>query len=156
MPANVLPVAHVCVPASTRAEQLLAAAAWAREGLARGEQCVYLAEHADDPQLREALDPEHTATPDSLAILLHAASYEGQFEPQRTLEWIRETIDAGLRAGHTGVRVCVENVSISAAQYEQLGRYETMLNELLRDRPAVVTCIYDRTRIPASIIRRRS
>lgn len=153
VPVKVLPVGHVCVPASTRAEQLVAAAAWARDGLSRGEQCVYLAEHADDPQLREALDPDHTAAPDALAILLHAASYDGQFEPKRTLAWIQDTIDAGLRAGHTGVRVCVENVSIAAAQYEQLGEYEMLLNELLRDRPAVVTCIYDRNRIPASIIR---
>jgi signal transduction histidine kinase len=146
---------HMCAPASTRAEQLAAAAAWAREGLARGDYCLYVAEDPRDPQLRAALDPSGTTSPDVLAIVGVSDAYllHGPFESQRMLDWWRTQIQMALQRGFTSVRACGEFIGIGSTAHEAISGYEVSLNDMVRDHPIHITCIYDRGRFPARIVR---
>lgn len=147
------PGAHVCVPSSARAEQLAVAAAWIREGIARSERCLYLAEHPDDPQLRAALDPMGATHPDTLAIL-GATEIDAGSEPlvpAHALAWLRAMVERAVRAGWRGVRVCQE---VRATPTDgHVVEYECELDDLVREQPLVLMCIYDRSRIPAAVIR---
>ena len=70
---------------------------------------MYLAEHADDPLLREALDPRGTAAPDALVICPNGeALYGSPFNATRMVSWIRDAVEEGLRAGYAAVRLCEE------------------------------------------------
>jgi signal transduction histidine kinase len=127
-----------------------------RAGVERREQCIVIAKGARTSEVAEALARADVAS-DRVAIVGAESAHlrGGAFEPDRLLAWIEERTDEALRAGLTGTRLIGEMTSIwdPCPDPAQLTEYEAKLDSWMADRPVSAMCMYDRTRMPARVVR---
>src|SRR5690606_40401784 len=72
--------------------------------------------------------------------------------PQEAAEAVRAGVDAALAAGFPAVRI-TGRLSFSVAQAAAgVEDYDRIVDEVVRDRPAHVLCIYDRGRYPDEVV----
>lgn len=127
-------------------------------GLTRGEQVIYFDDGTSERVLERMAD-------DGVAVA--GPLREGRFSivpsggalssPDEVAHTVRATIDSALAAGYPAVRITGRLASLlrrggrSAPEYG-MAEFDRVLDDVVRDRPAHVLCIYDRSRYPADVV----
>ncbi|HSS00503.1 MAG TPA: MEDS domain-containing protein, partial [Kofleriaceae bacterium] len=133
-----------------------------RAGLERGEQCIVIAKGARTTEVAEVLARAGVGgvggVGNGRVTIIGTESAHlrgGAFEPDRMVAWIAQRTDEALRAGLTGTRLIGEMTSLwdPCPDPAQLTEYEAKLDRWMADRPVSAMCMYDRTRMPARVVR---
>jgi hypothetical protein len=153
---------HVCLAHVTQDEKHKTIATFLRDGLRRGERCLYLAEGAahdavcslihraglavDGLREREAL---------TLRVLEDVHGPDGKFEPDRPAALARALMEGARRDGFNGFRIVSDSSNLVAADdlaNEKLARYEAGITDLLHGTRGAALCVYDRRNTPTEIL----
>ena len=152
---------HVCALYASDAELASIVGEFLAEGLRRSEQCWYLPASEDPDAVRAALEARHINTTQaahrgSLRILSSNAAYgvRGDFDPEETMVVFSNAIEQALVDGFNGFRAAA-NMSWALdldGGAERLITYEALLRSLFSSARATGLCLYDRTRMPLTVI----
>jgi anti-anti-sigma factor len=123
-------------------------------GLGRGERVIYF----DDGSSERVLE---RMTDDGVAVA--GPLREGQFtivasdrhtSPHEVAEAVRASVDAALAAGYPAVRITgrLTFTAAHAAGEAGVAHFDRVVDAVVRNRPAHVLCIYDRTRYPDEVV----
>ena len=142
---------HLCSAYRTRQEQFETAIPFIGIGLERGEKCVYVTDVNTPDQIlaavrKRGIDVESAVRSGALVVATKQETYlqSGAFDPDRMLRFWEEAIDSATTAGFSALRGTGEVTRISGDPgTKRWFEYESRLNELLRDRPALALCQYD-------------
>ncbi len=152
---------HVCLVYERPEEQVVTMVPYVRQGLERGERCVYVVdEHSVDDvaTVLEAhgVEVEREQARGALVFLTQRESFlrGGRFEPEAMVAYFRQVEHESLAAGFTGV--CGTGEMSWALGPEpsrvELIRYECLLNRYLPGSHAMANCQYNRRRFPPEVI----
>jgi len=113
-----------------------------KQGLARGERCLYIGDAPPDGAGFDAL------VQGGLTVLGTSDAYlkDGRFDLERMLEQFRELSAATRRDGRAALRVAGDASLVlnGAAGTERFFEYESRANGLFSDIEALALCLYDR------------
>jgi signal transduction histidine kinase len=152
---------HVCLIYENPAEQLAVAVPFIKEGLARNERCIYI---ADDRTIVEVVQALSAAEVDvarerqrgALRILTKNDAYlpSGKFDPQGMIDFVRQAENQALADGFSGLRISGEMTWALGPEpgCERLIEYEALLNRLIDNKRSVLLCQYNRSRFEAPCI----
>src|SRR5881397_2075062 len=123
-------------------------------GLVRGEHVIYFDDGTSDRVLERMTD-------DGVAVA--GPLREGRFtivpsdrhtSPHEVAETVRAAVDAALAAGYPAVRITgrLTFVVKHGGAAHGVADYDRVIEEVVRDRPAHILCIYDRARYPEEIL----
>jgi anti-anti-sigma factor len=151
-------VAHACaVPVSD--EQLWEMTAeFVAAGLNRGEQVVYFDDGTADHVLERLTDDSVAVGPSiedgSLAIVPPDATRTTLRSPLLAVaEIVSATVDGAVAQGFSGVRLTGQfNYALQRAGGVSLAEYDAVFDDVSRERPVRVLCLYDRRRFPEGAI----
>lgn len=152
---------HLALIYESRAEQFATTIPFVREGLARGERCLYIADENDTTEVLEALREAGTdvdAALESDALTLHTAQEaylrNGAFDPDDMIAFLEDAI-AEATTEFDGLRITGEMTWVFGDEppLEELIEYEAKLNEHLPNANGIALCQYNRERFPPEIIR---
>ncbi|NUB91150.1 MEDS domain-containing protein [Haloterrigena sp. SYSU A121-1] len=143
-------------------EQLASAIPFIRQGLERGEQCLYVADDNSKETILEAMrahdiDVDAALESGALSILTPADTYRrtGEFARETMLEFWEDSLEeAKDEDGYTGLRAAAEMTWALEGDTDpdELAEYEAVLNSLYEDKDYVVMCQYNRERFPVEVI----
>jgi hypothetical protein len=153
---------HVCSVYDTRQEQLVVAAEYIAQGLARRERCLYAADSLGAlGEIRRELDRhgvDAAAEEFRGALLLLPSDLAhldgGSFDAERMLRMLNEAVEASLDAGFSGLRTCGDMSWLlrGAEGSHQVLEYEALLNQFFPTVRATGMCQYDRSHLPPHIV----
>jgi two-component system, chemotaxis family, sensor kinase Cph1 len=152
---------HVC--AIYHGDQELAdiVADFLAEGLHKSERCWYLPASDDPDAIRAALkarriDTNGALDRGALRILSSNAAYSvrGDFDPEETMAVFSNAIEQALADGFNGFRAAADMSWALDLDHgaERLITYEALLRSLFSSARATGLCLYDRDRMPLSVI----
>ena len=152
---------HLCPIHENMAESIACAAFFMKEGLALGDQCLYIADEPGVEALVQALaangvNVAHERERDSLSFLTHRDTYlkAGVFDPREMIEFLGEKQAEALASGFSGFRV-VGEISWALGpevSHDQLIEYEVQLNRFVVNSRSVILCQYNRERFSPTVI----
>jgi hypothetical protein len=152
---------HVCTLYSDRDEQLKAAVQYIRDGLARGERCLYVVcEHTPD-EFRDGLraagiDVEAEEGREALLLLTKHDGHlsGGCFDPDKMITMLHGAVKDALDAGFTGLCAAGDMSWLldEAQGSERIAEYEARLNDFYPSSRALGLCLYNRTKLPPETI----
>jgi signal transduction histidine kinase len=152
---------HACLLYETPEEQRAAIVPFFREGLARGERCLWI---ADDRTLDEVkgflfdagIDVSAEVGRGAFRLLTKRDTYlkDGAFDPRAMIEALGETLQETLAEGFTGLRGSGE---MTWALGDEKGcdraiEYEALLNDFFPGKPFTAICQYNRNRFPPNTV----
>ena len=150
---------HVCSMYSTATELAEEAASFLAEGIRRGEQCWYVASGNETEAILTALGNRAVPAKKSrraLKLISADGAYviRGGFDPETTIQTFNDAIEQAYAEGFTGFRAAAE---MSWALDQENGAhllivYEALLRSLFANCRAIGLCLYDRNRMPFSVI----
>ncbi len=152
---------HICLIYETSAEQIAAVVPFLKEGLARHERCLYVADDGTVEAIASALvaagvDVGHERKRDALWMLTKQDTYlrDGKFDPVTMIEFWRSAQTQALTDGFSGLRVAAEMTWALGQErvFDRLVEYEALLNDFLANSRSVFLCQYDRSRFDSSVI----
>ena len=152
---------HFALIYGSQAEQFAAAIPFIRNGLERGERCLYIADENSEEDILDAMrnhgiDVDTALESGSLSVHTKQETYlrNGTFDPGEMIAFLADAIDE-TRGEYEGLRTTGEMAWIldDDAHIEDLIEYEAKLNHLLSDESCVSLCQYNRERFPADVIR---
>lgn len=153
---------HICVLYDTEDEQVSVATEYLADGFRHGRRCFYVAASTQvHARLRAGLsrfgiDGADASRSGALVEGLHADVHlaDGEFDKQRMLRLLNDSIETALDDGFTGLRSCGDMSWLldEPSAYGQVVEYEALLNELLRGTRAEAMCLYDRQRLPSYLL----
>lgn len=136
--ASLAGVRHVCarVGEEDRVEK-----GWLfmRRGLALGERCIYIAR--DPSQAAPLISGREGASDVLLTSWQESYLRGGEFQASAMLEWFEAQTDAALADGYRGLCIAGETYA-DVGTMDALPEYEARLDELIRERPISVLCMY--------------
>ena len=142
--------------------QFAAVVPFIKDGLARGERCLYIADDNSKEEVLEALreggvDVDAALESGALSVHTDADTYRrtGEFETDEMLDFWKETLtDARDVQGYTGVRAAAEMTWALGEDndLDQLMRYEALLNTIYPGEDYVVLCQYNRDRFSSDVL----
>ena len=152
---------HACSFYQTAAEQMAVVVPFVKEGLARGEGCVYI---ADDRTVEEVTEALLTAGADvgreqKCGALLFSCKWDwrnsGEFDIDMMAAGVKTLVDQALAPGLPGLWVAVEMTWTLEPDIDPrtLAQWESHWNELIAGMPVVLLCQYNRQRITPAAIR---
>ncbi|AKI98543.1 signal transduction histidine kinase [Archangium gephyra] len=153
---------HVCLVYERMADHVAALVPYMRQGLERGERCVYVVDaHGveDVAVVLEAhgVEVERERARGALVFLTQRETFlrEGRFEPEAMIAYFHRVVVESLAAGFSGVCATGEMSWALGPEpsREELLRYEMLLNHFLPGSRAMANCQYDRRRFPPEVIR---
>ncbi|APX96805.1 MEDS domain-containing protein [Natronorubrum daqingense] len=142
-------------------DQLALAASFVRQGLERGERCLYVADDNSRGDVLTAMrsngiDVDDALESGSLSLLTPAEMYsqDGEFDPEAMLEFWEETLAESKADGFTGLRATAEMTWAvgERASDEALVEYEALLNPLYRNEEYTVLCQYNRDEFSDAVV----
>ncbi|GAB3663318.1 MEDS domain-containing protein [Halopiger thermotolerans] len=142
-------------------DQFAAVVPFLRQGLERGERCVYVTDEGSVDEVRAALrdggiDVASAVESGSLVIETFQDTYlrSGTFDVDDMISFYGDVIDE-VNAEYEGFRLAAEMTWIleSDVSVEDTMTYESKVNELFDDEDAVAVCQYDRNRFPPAVVR---
>jgi hypothetical protein len=152
---------HVCMLYSTREEQLAAAIEYIRDGLSRGERCLYVVgEHSPD-EFREGLrlagiDVESEEARGALILITkHEGHLQGgSFDPEKMITMLHGAVKSALDAGFAGLCAAGDMSWLldEAEGSHRISEYEARLNEFYPSSRALGLCLYNRNKLPAATL----
>lgn len=142
------PSEHVCFPYESEEEKATTLVAFIREGLARGERCLFIGAADDQHDLVARLEAAEVATERALerGALVLATQGEtylrtGRFDPEDALALMEGLTERALGDGFVGLRATGEaSGPVPDELWQKVVRYEALLNERLGRRPFVGLC----------------
>ncbi|QLD90087.1 MEDS domain-containing protein [Natronomonas salina] len=153
---------HYALIYEDRRRQFDAVVPFVREGLERGERCIYV---ADDNTVDEVLDAlraggiDVDAARESGALSVHteADTYRrsGEFDREAMLEFWEEALSEATAGEFAGVRAAAEMtwaLDADDTDLDDLCEYEELLNPLYDGEDYAVLCQYNRDRFPAEVL----
>jgi signal transduction histidine kinase len=152
---------HVCLVYERPEEQVVTMVPYVRQGLERGERCVYVVdEHSMDDvaAVLEAhgVEVERERARRALVFLTQRETFlrGGRFEPAEMIAYFHRVELESLAAGFSGL--CATGEMSWALGPEpsrlELIRYESLLNRYLPGSHAMANCQYNRKRFPPEVI----
>ncbi|ADB60933.1 histidine kinase [Haloterrigena turkmenica DSM 5511] len=154
------PNEHLAVIYENRDEQLAAVVPFMRQGLERGERCMYVVnEHAEAEMIAAMEDGgiDVDAAMETGALTFHTVreTYlrNGRFDPDDMLDRYESAIEEAT-ADYEGLRISAETTWIldEGTSLEQFMEYESRVNDLFDGADCIALCQYDRDVIPAEIL----
>jgi signal transduction histidine kinase len=151
--AGLEPGTHACLPYVSAHEHRSIVAIFLREGLRRGERCVYVSEaparEAVSAQLAELGTPVARARAQGALVMLDVDDIyprEVDFDPDRQIQLLGSLIDAARAEGFNGFRGVGEapREGFPNLSHGSMLRYEAAASDLLRAKRALGLCVYDR------------
>jgi hypothetical protein len=151
--AGLEPGTHVCFPYVSPTEHRSIVAAFLREGLRRGERCLYVAgtsaRESVSAQLAELGTPVGEARARGALVMMDTAQVYPPgpaFDPERQVQVLESLIDGARAEGFSGFRGVGEAPTDVRERYprEPLLRYEAAASDVLRNKGALGLCVYDR------------
>ncbi|WP_435178127.1 MEDS domain-containing protein [Halorussus sp. AFM4] len=144
-------------------EQFAAVAPFVRQGLERGERCLYIADDNSREEVLAALRDRGVdvdAALDSGALSVHtpAETYRrtGEFDRDAMVEFWEDTLARATDdEGYAGVRAAAEMTWAldGGPDADVLTDYEATLNSVFAGEEYTVLCQYNRERFPAEVVR---
>jgi PAS domain S-box-containing protein len=150
--------AHVCPLYETPGQRMGALVPYFRAGLARGEQCLYIADDASVDDLRaHGIGSDEDLARAALVVLSTRETYlrNGRFDADQMIELLSARLAEAQAAGFAGLRVAGEMSWALGSDIgsEHLIEYEARLNVFLPATGIRALCQYDVRRFPASVLR---
>lgn len=152
---------HICAIYNSDDELARIVGDFLAEGLRKSERCWYLPASDDPNAVRTALKARNVETAratdrGALSILTSNAAYSvrGDFDPEETMVVFSDAIEQALADGFNGFRAAA-NMSWALdldGGPEKLIVYEALLRSLFSSARATGLCLYDRKRMPLSVI----
>jgi hypothetical protein len=107
---------HICPIYENATEQMAVAIPFLKEGLVRGERCLYIADDQTALQITQALEAAsvvvaHEQARGALSILTKRETYlksGDEFEPQAMIDFLRQAEVQAIADGFSGLRVLGE------------------------------------------------
>ncbi|HJU04691.1 MAG TPA: MEDS domain-containing protein [Nitrospiraceae bacterium] len=152
---------HLCLVYEDQTEQMAAAVPFIRDGLGRGERCLYVADDLTLEEVSGALAAGGTDLAEerkrgALILLTKREAYlrSGMFDPEAMVNFLRRAVDQALAEGFSGFRVTGEMAWAwgPEAGCERLIEYEALLNKFFPAGRATAICQYNRRRFAPSVI----
>lgn len=151
---------HFALVYEERAEQFATVVPYIRQGIERGERCMYVHDSNTRAELIDALREggvDVDAVLESGQLSFHAAEetylVDGEVDVGQARELLRESMEAGL-AEYEGFRVTAEEtwlVDDEGAQREFM-TCEAHVNSLFENQAAMALCQYDRSALSPAVI----
>lgn len=144
---------HLCWAFDGEGEFVAAAVDYLREGIARGEQALFVADMAGDQQLRHALAPlgdiDGVIAEERLLVTSFGASYRRAelFDPDEQVGRYRRLTESALSSGFRGFRLAADATALvrdERARHRFLA-YELAVDGLMAELPMSAMCAYDAT-----------
>jgi len=154
--------AHVCPIYTTAAERANALVPFFRGGLARGEQCLYIADAEGVEELLNALradgiEIEAVIERGALIALTERSLYarNGHFDPDAMFTLLQTTAEHALASDFTGLSVAGEMTWLLGPDpgNSRFLECEARINDLPPQLGTRTVCQYDRRRFPPAILR---
>lgn len=153
---------HLALIYEDHDDQFAAVVPFIRQGLKRGERCLYVADDNTPTEILNELrasdiDVDTAVESGDLVIWAAEETYlkTGSFDRDAMLDfWEESLVEARDNQGYTGVRAAAEMTWAldSETGLDQLARYEAMLNSLYSGDDYVVLCQYNRNRFPVDVL----
>ncbi|NHN58862.1 MULTISPECIES: MEDS domain-containing protein [Halorussus] len=154
---------HLASIYADRDEQFAAVVPFVRQGLERGERCLYIADENSREEVLVAFRARGVdvdAALDSGALSVHtpAETYRrtGEFERDAMVEFWEDTLARATEDGeYAGVRAAAEMTWAldDGTDPDLLVEYEAVLNTVFSGEEYVVLCQYNDERFPAEVVR---
>ncbi|PSQ45391.1 histidine kinase [Halobacteriales archaeon SW_6_65_15] len=152
---------HLALIYESREEQFAAAIPFMRQGLERGERCMYIADENSREEVLDAMreaDVDVDSAVESGALTLHTKQdtycRNGAFDPDDMIEFLRDAIERASEE-YKALRVAGEMTWIFGDEpsVTDLVEYEGKLNDLLPRENGIALCQYNRNRFPPEVLR---
>jgi anti-anti-sigma regulatory factor len=145
--AEIAPGDHACAVVDSDEQHWEVAAGYVSGGLVRREKVVYFdGEHTAEPllrRLREADIDVDQAVDTGQLVVMPPAVMDGE-RADAVRSQVRESIEDALREGYRAVRLTDEPAAEGRRPVHRLGELDSMIHEVVRDRPVTMLCQYDR------------
>jgi hypothetical protein len=150
---------HVCTLFSSQEEQLEAAVDYVRQGLARGERCLYVCAEQTPEEFRRALvaagiDAAREESRGALVLLTKETGHlaGGTFSPSRMISMLRKAVSDALSDGFAGLAAAGDMTWLldEAPGSDDIAEYEALLNDFYKENRALGLCQYNRRRLPSA------
>ncbi|MFC6717840.1 MEDS domain-containing protein [Natrialbaceae archaeon GCM10025810] len=151
---------HFALIYESREEQFATVIPFLRQGLERGEHCLYAGAPESIPAVRRALaeegiDVEAAVDAGSLAFATFEETYleGGSFDTEKMMETYAEAIEE-TSAEYEAFRLAAEMSWILDGDVptEECMAYESRVNEIFDGEDAIAVCQYDRREFPAEVL----
>ncbi len=152
---------HVCSFYREAGQKWAMVGPFFRQGLARGEQCLYVAEEHPPAEVQAALQRAGLAVPETEGrepplVVTAATDYlpAGTFTPGALLARMAQSVRAALDGGYRGLRMAVEMSWALrwTSSLPRLAEYEARLNYCLSQSPVALMCQYNQLRFPEDML----
>jgi PAS domain S-box-containing protein len=152
---------HLCLIYENPAEQLMSAVPFLKEGLARGERCLYVADDGSVEAIVQALaaagvDVAHEQGRGALWMLTKQDSYlkGGEFDPKAMIDFLDRAQSQALADGFSGLRMAGDMTWALGPEIgcDRLIEYEALVNDFLANSRSLFLCQYHRTRFAPAVI----
>jgi GAF domain-containing protein/predicted DNA binding protein len=152
---------HLALIYENQAEQFAAAVPFIRQGLRRGERCLYVADENSRAEVVSALraggvDVDAALDSGALSIYSKQDTYlrEGKFDPDDMIEFLADAIDEATET-YEALRIAGEMTWVfgESPDMEDLIEYEGKVNRLMPEEDCIALCQYNRERFPTEVIR---
>ncbi len=153
---------HICPIYKNAAEQMAVAIPFLKDGLVRGERCLYIADDQTAKQTAQALeaagvDVAHEQARLALSILTKRETYlksGEEFDPQAMIDFLRQAEIQAIADGFSGLRVLGEMTWALGPKVtgHQLIEFEALVNKFLENSRTLGLCQYNRQRFDAAVI----
>ena len=151
---------HLALLYEDRDEQFEAVIPFVRDGLERGERCLYIADETSRETILERLRDVGVDVDEAIesgALVIHTVEETymdgGTFDLEDSIALLEDAVEEGL-AAFDGFRVTAEETWLLRADdaTEDFMALESRVNELFAGTDATALCQYDRERFPASVL----
>lgn len=154
---------HSCILYNTVEQQMRVAIPFFRKGFEQGDHCLYVVneQSIEDVQSRfeeAGIDVEARKQCGALSFESAEDTFlrSGSFSVEEMLDFVDDHIDSIGEDGFSGFRSAGEMswVLQTDTSPEEMVEYEARLNEIIRDRWAILLCQYNDEKFPADIVQK--
>jgi predicted DNA binding protein/GAF domain-containing protein len=152
---------HFALVYESQQEQLQAIVPFLRQGIERGERCMYVVDELSEQTLLAALRDggvDVDAALDSGQLSFHSVEEtylrNQTFDPDEMIDFYAEAVERATEE-YTALRVVAETTWLQreVTTTEQFLEYEAKINDLFEDEDCIALCQYDRSAFEPEIIK---
>ncbi|HKO19028.1 MAG TPA: MEDS domain-containing protein [Acidobacteriaceae bacterium] len=151
---------HICLMYDNAEQQRAIVVSFLREGLERGECCIFVADEHTTEEISALLtnagiDARRFSDSGALKLTTKYAAYlrTGTFSPDFMIDFLGKSVDDAIQRGFSGIRGTAEMTWALSIGCERLVEYEAMLNRFIPQWPFIGLCQYNRRRFAPNILK---
>jgi len=158
---DVRPGAHYCALYSGPGERDRLLYPFLQEGLRQGDKCLCLIDDVEPGLVRDRAvgrpGPEYSRRSEQLDVERASDAYlpsGGEFRVEDMMRFLAESVDAATEDGFDLLRAAGEMswVLTGPPGWDDLFRYESALNHVVDEMPAILVCLYDLQKFGADML----